>query len=530
MLIRKKAGLIFFTVATALLHGCGGGGGGSSSSGPVANNTSKVTGQDIKKTADALHQEVKKHKKHHQKDKDEYHHQTHESHYKGYEPDKVPFRHLMSQLPYKADELEPLRRKELRSAYVSAVRAYKGSAAEDSPKLDDLVVARYFSINRQGGVPEDDQVSLKDSASYDSMLRAINDVANLCRAGKVGPSLGDAGFIKNQSYLTRSANHGWHTHTSITAQIRQMDYILRNGGEIGENAPMLADASHSQAMFTGLEDDHWYVYGQAYAFRGHWEPEEGLKQEYKGEGAEFGTFRSMGNGFLLGGMFGLQKVRMEADFGLSGNMNSDAQIYRVGPFVSWSNDHWTVDSMLTYGWVSLDTSRRDILNNRWKASPKGSEWAGHLQASYSIPLDHWTMGLSLVPEAFVGYRMGTIEKYAEKSNDLRNSITESKHKGLTTRLGSGVGYMFPDLSTPTNVMLKAGVQKTHGWEDKDKSSTNTWPSTPKAESRDTAMYYSLALNRQFGADLDKMIGLEYAGTSGDKSASDALMFSYRQAF
>ncbi|UYM14123.1 autotransporter outer membrane beta-barrel domain-containing protein [Endozoicomonas euniceicola] len=431
--------------------------------------------------------------------------------------------------PYNVSKLSKIQKDTLNLAFDAAVKAYKKNAAAGSPLLHDLILARYLSLQNYKSVPDSSEVSL-DGGNYMVMVSALSQIADLCRQKKVGSKLGDPNFIKNQSYLTRTADHNWKTHTKFISQIRRMNNLLKQGIELGDDAPMLADINNSQGLFNGLEDDHWYVYGQGYVFRGHWEPEAGLKQEYKGEGAEFGTFRYLGNGFLLGGMFGLQKVRMEANAGVSGNMDSDARIYRLGPFVSWNNDRWTIDSMLTYGWVSLDTDRRDLFNSRWKASPEGSEWAAHLQASYRIPLDNWTMGLSLVPEAYVGYRLGTIEKHTEKSENFRNPVNESKHKGLTTRLGTGIGYMFPDLSQPTDIMVKLGIQKTHGWEDKGKSSSSMWAKTPKAESRDTAMYYSLALNRQFGADLDKMIGLEYAGTSGKKSGSDALIFSYRQAF
>ena len=452
-----------------------------------------------------------------------------EQEYTDIEPSALSRSVFDSDKPYDVSKLSKIKQSMLSSAYDRAIKAYIGHAAKNSPMLSDLVTARFLSLQNHTAPPKESEVSLDDS-NYLVMIRAIDEVAALCRDGKVGGVLGDPEFIKNQSYLTKTADHHWKTHTKSISQIWRMNNLLKQGVEVGDDAPMVADISNSQGLFNGLEDDHWYAYGQAYVFRGHWEAEAGLKQEYKGEGAEFGTFRYMGNGFLLGGMFGLQKVRMEANAGISGNMDSDAQIYRLGPFVSWNNDRWTVDSMLTYGWVSLDTDRRDLLSNRWKASPKGSEWAAHLQTSYRIPLDDWTMGLSLIPEAYVGYRLGTIEKYTEKSENLRNPVTESKHKGLTTRLGTGIGYMLPDLSQPTDIMVKLGVQKTHGWEDKEKSSSSMWAKTPKAESRDTAMYYSLAVNRQFGADLDKMIGLEYAGTSGKKSGSDALIFSYRQTF
>ncbi|AMO58316.1 hypothetical protein GZ77_21565 [Endozoicomonas montiporae] len=498
-------------LVVALLHGCGsgGGGGGSRSSGTGVKVTPK--GVSIERT------ESHKHSRN-----------EHEGRYKGLIPSSITDESFQSRVPFNSGKLDSVRQNNLKSAYDQAIRDYKAYAKQDSPRLHDLVVARYYSLKNHQQPPKGLKVTLDDS-SYDTMLKAVEDVAAECRAGKVGKQI-DPNFIRGQGYLTRTADEFWRNHTKSVTQIRRMNELLKEGVELGDDAPMVADINNSQGLFTGLENNHWYVYGQAYVFRGHWEPEAGLKQKYKGEGAEFGAFRFMDNGFLLGGMLGLQKVRMEADFGGSGSMDSDARIYRVGPFASWSNDRLTIDSMLTYGWVSLDTQRRDLLSNRWKASPKGSEWAAHLQASYRIPLDHWAMGLSLIPEAYAGYRLGTIEKHTEKSDDLRHSVTESKHKGLTTRLGTGVGYVFPDLSQPTDVMFKLGVQKTHGWEKREKSSSSMWAKTPKAESRDTALYYSLGVNRQFGADLDKMIGLEYTGTSGKKSGSDALIFSYRQAF
>ena len=501
-------------LAVYLLQGCGGGGGSSSSSSaPVV--TTPTPGLAANRTT-----------------KKEPSVWKYDSEYKDYDPSRIPFEHLAKKAPFNDEKLSQDKKAKLKGAYYQAINAYIKNGQKNSPRLDDLIRARLLSnAGIQGPAKERAyKVGEDQQFSYQQMLTAIQDVTELCNQKKVGPTLGDPNFISNQTYLAKVADHGWRTHNTTIAQIRHLNNTLQNGGKLEENSPMVADASHSQPVFTGLKDDHWYLYGQSYAFKGHWEPEEGLRQEYRGQGAEFGAFRSMGNGFLLGGMFGLQKVSMEADLGETGKMESDAQIYRLGPFVSWSNDRWTVDSMLTYGWVSFDTSRRDILNSQWKGSPKGSEWAAHLQTSYKIPLDNWTMGLSLVPEAYVGYRMGTIEEYREKNGVFNNTIGESKHKGLTTRLGTGIGYVFPDLNSPTDIMFRLGVQKTHGWQDKGKSSSNAPPKTPVPESRDTAMYYSLGLNHQFGVDLDKMVGFEYSGTSGKKSGSDALTLTYRMKF
>ena len=507
--INKITGTII--LVTILLHGCSSGGGSSSSS-PQLSPAQPTP--ETSTTTVAPKQHITK------------------SEYQGANPADITFDKLSKNIPFNAGKLNRDVKVGLEWAYYEAVDAYIKNAKKGSPYLDDLIRARLLSnTGKQGPLTKQIKVGKGEAFSDQEMLTAMRDVTRLCQEKKVGQTLGDPDFISNQTYLVKVADHGWRTHHTTIAQVRHLNNTLQNGGKPGEeNVPMIADASNSQTIFTELEDDHWYLYGQAYTFKGQWEPEASLKQEYRGQGAEFGTFRSMGSGFLLGGMFGLQKVSMEAALGESGKMESDARIYRVGPFVSWSNDLWTIDSMLTYGWVSLDTSRRGILSHQWKGSPKGSEWAAHLQGSYKITLDNWTMGLSLMPEAYVGYRMGTIEEYREKNGEFSNTIDESKHKGLTTRLGTGIGYVFPDLGSPTDIMFKLGVQKTHGWQDKGKSSSNALPKTPDPESRDAVMYYSLALNHQFGVDLDKMIGFGYSGTSGKKSGSDALTFTYRQKF
>lgn len=307
-------------------------------------------------------------------------------------------------------------------------------------------------------------------------------------------------------------------HNDIMAKLRKGEQRVN---ELNEDMPMVADASGNPVLLDGLQDDQWYFYGQAYAFRGHWEPTASTRQNYKGQGVEFGLLKALQNGWAFGGMLGYQKMKMDVDqLG-----KSDADIYRVGPFLSWSNDRWTVDSLLSYGWVNMDTSHK-----QWKGSPKGSEWAAHVQSTYAIPLDHWAMGLKLVPEAYVGYRVGNIDGHDMKSGNDSLKVSSSKQTGLTTRLGTGLNYTLPDLTNPTDIGVKVGLEKTFMWQDDEKSGNSQWAKTPTPETRDTAVYYGLGAHRQFGANLDKVIGLDYMGSKGDKSGSDALTLTYRQQF
>ena len=351
-------------------------------------------------------------------------------------------------------------------------------------------------------------------------MAAITRARHFAESGKSVPT-----FLRHQNYLQKSSDQMWTVHKSVMHYVRRPAAAFRFH-ELKEDAPLLADASGNRVLGQGLEDGNWYLYGQGYAFRGHWQPDESVRQDYRGEGAEFGVFKTMAHGFLLGGMLGLQKVRMDSDA-----LKSEADIYRAGPFLSWSDETWTIDAMLTYGWVGLDTRRTDLLNSRWYGSPKGSEWSANLQASYAITLDQWLMGLQLVPEASLGYRSGTIESYREKAGDVYFRQGETQHKGLTTKLGSGIRYLFPDLSQPTEFGIKLGVQKTHGWQKQnDDSRSAFWPKMPEVESRDTALYYGLSFFRVLGAGLDKLIDIEFNGTSGDKSGSEMLTFTYRQRF
>ena len=75
------------------------------------------------------------------------------------------------------------------------------------------------------------------------------------------------------------------------------------------------------------------------------------------------------------------------------------------------------------------------------------------------------------------------------------------------------------------------------WQKSEQNRSTHWSKTPTPESRDTTVYYGLGFNHQFGADLDKLIGIDYMGTAGRgagragrKSGIDALTLNYRQRF
>ena len=143
------------------------------------------------------------------------------------------------------------------------------------------------------------------------------------------------------------------------------------------------------------------------------------------------------------------------------------------------------------------------------------------------------MGLKLVPEVYLGYRVGNIEGHDEKSGnsgELTRRIASSTQTGLTTRLGSGLNYTFPDLTNPTDLGIKVGLEKTFMWQKDGKTSPGQWAKTPEPETRDTSVYYGLGFNRQFGANLNKLISLDYMGSAGKTSGSDALTLTYRQSF
>ncbi|MGI9276569.1 MAG: autotransporter outer membrane beta-barrel domain-containing protein [Endozoicomonas sp.] len=486
----------------ALLQGCGSSGSSSSSAGSGSAVQPRETDQSPRY--------------------DKFHHQKHESlsRYLPVKGSEQSLESIMERPPVKYGAFSVKDAEKLKSDYQRLALAYQNSGSKELPPLAVLVKASYFSLHKKP--PEEVyRIACSGLSPADGVRKieaALERVRHFLESDREIPA-----FLRNQNYLQKTSDKMWTTHKSIMRSVRTPSASLQLH-DLKEDAPMLADASGSSVTGQALEEESWYFYGQGYAFKGHWQPDESVRQDYRGEGAEFGLFKTMANGFLLGGMFGMQKVRMEAE-----GLKSEADIYRVGPFLSWSDDTWSVDAMLTYGWAGLDTRRTDILNSHWKGSPKGSEWAAHLQASYAIPLDHWLMGLQLVPEASLSYRVGTIDSYREEAGGSYYQQGESRHKGLTTKLGSGLQYTFPDLSQPTEAGVKLGVQKTHDWQKQDEDSRSAiWPKTPEVESRDTSLYYSFGFTRVFGAELDKLIGLEFTGTSGEKSGSEMLMFTYRQ--
>ena len=173
------------------------------------------------------------------------------------------------------------------------------------------------------------------------------------------------------------------------------------------------------------------------------------------------------------------------------------------------------------------------LNTRtgsWSGTPKGNEWAAHLHGAYNIPLDHWSLGLKLVPEAYIAYREGNIKAHEMTNGDNTFHLLSSRQKSWTTRIGTGLNYTLPDLSAPSEVSIKLGLEKSFMEQPDNQTSNAYWAKTPTPEAKETAIYYGLGFNRQFGSNLDKLIGLEYMGSHGDKSGSDALTLTYRQRF
>ena len=418
-----------------------------------------------------------------------------------------------------SEGLNPDQATRLNNAKRSLLEAVKNNTIDHLPEPEGLVFAAYISQH-----PDKDALVLAHNIREEG-LHALNDIDGVIEAMEAvtkdlrqnNPALPS---ISKQNILTRSGQHHWQLHFKTMVDIRKYLNGEYRFNDLKDDMPLVADASGNNVLATGLEHDEWYFYSQGYGFRGHWQPDTDTRQDYKGHGMEFGVLKTISTGWAFGGMFGLQKVKMNA-----GESRADASVYRVGPFISWSDDHWSLDTLLSYGWVDMNTQA-----GRWSGAPKGSEWAGHVQGTYSIPLDNITMGLKLIPEAYLGYRAGNIKAHDEKYGSLTRHISSSRQTGLTTRLGSGLNYTFPDLRNPTDITFKAGLEKTYMWQKDQQDRSRHWPKTPVPESRDTAVYYGLGFNHQFGASLDKLIGIDYMGTFGRKSGSDALTLTYRQRF
>lgn len=512
MQFRSLLWLLSASLITTLLQGCSGSGGGPSHGSPRHKH----------------HHGHHRHKCHHK------HHKHHKQHRKPDSQDKVTtitadglnpeqrralFQNnsvdsIIKEFPI-PDGLSSAQQSKLTNTGKSFLEAYKNNSIDNLPAPDDLLAAAYIDQTQGKNISSLDLEELIALDDFDGFIKAMEAVTEDLRQNN--PSLPS---ISKQNILTRSGHHQWQLHFKTMVDIRKHMNGEYRFNDLKDDMPMVADASGNNVLITGLKHDEWYFYSQGYAFRGHWQPDTDTHQDYSGHGMELGVLKTIDSGWAFGGMFGVQKVKMEAN-----QSKADAMVYRVGPFVSWSDDRWSLDTMLSYGWVNMNTQ-----TGRWSGAPKGSEWAGHVQGTYTIPLDSLTMGLKLIPEAYAGYRVGNIEAHDEKNGGLTRKISASKQTGLTTRLGSGLNYTFPDLRNPTDVTFRAGLEKTFMWQKSEQDRSSHWPKTPNPESRDTAIYYGLGFNHQFGADLNKLIGIDYMGTAGRKSGSDALTFTYRQRF
>ena len=498
MQFRSLLWLLPVSILTSLLQGCGSGGGGGGGGGGDRGYSPSITKHADGSSSAALPKLSESERKESADDGS------------------------LGEVFHKGHNIPMSERGRLSGAEERLYNAYRNSNIKNLPNLEMMFVAGYVARMSSDQNLQKKMVRRQMKLGAYDVAQDLDGVIEVMEAITKDLEANDASLpsIQGQGVLRKSNDQQWHFHFAFLNQLRKHMNGEQRFNELDKDMPMVADINGNNALLTGLQDDQWYVYGQGYAFRGHWEPTKSTRQDYTGKGMEFGLLKALQNDWILGGTFSFQKLDMEI-----GKGKASADVYRIGPFASWSNDRWSVDSMLTYGWVNMKTSQ-----GQWSGAPKGSEWAAHVQSTYTLPLDQWAIGLKLVPEAYLGYRVGNIDGHDMKSGNNARTIISSKQTGLTTRLGTGLNYTFADLSSPTDVGIKVGLEKTFMWQEDSKSSNAQWAKTPAPESRDTSVYYGIGLHRQFGASLDKLIGLDYMGSKGESSGSDALTLTYRQSF
>ena len=269
--------------------------------------------------------------------------------------------------------LSALERQTFESSKRRFMQAYKNSSVDNLPHASYLVMAKY--IGSKGSEQQQKQYvrdllsekkAINIDQDFDALIAAMDSLSAELTANKAALPT-----IQHQSVLMRSGTQQWHLHVATIHQIQKSSNSEQRFNELKDDMPVMVDIHGNNALITGLQEDQWYVYGQGYAFRGHWEPAQSVRQDYTGKGMEFGLLKALHNGWALGGMFGFQAVRMNIG---QVRAKADADVYRIGSFASWSNDQWSLDGMLTYGWVNMKTSQ-----GQWNGSPEGSEWAAHIQ-------------------------------------------------------------------------------------------------------------------------------------------------------
>ena len=198
--------------------------------------------------------------------------------------------------------------------------------------MEDLVVMKMMinnrSLSKEHILIDEDGVPINQKVEFE---QAVLDVYNALRSNNFNFN---ALYNQYNQTLSHYANQNAHNHHSIMNQLRKYKDGEQRINELDESIPVVADASGNPVSFVNLEADQWYFYSQGYAFRGYWEPKPSHRQNYKGQGIELGLLKALDNGWALGGMLGLQKIKSDMQ-----QTNADSDIYRVGPFLSWSDSH-----------------------------------------------------------------------------------------------------------------------------------------------------------------------------------------------
>ena len=367
--------------------------------------------------------------------------------------------------------------------------------------------------------------SKEDLQKLGAAIEKITGVNDTSPVGLQSKSIYGAGIAESlQAHSTIAMTH----HTSAMNTLRSAHMLSSIELEDVETGEMLASRGSVTLNKQLIKEGNVYSYGQIYGSKvsqGKMNNLSGFSSN--GYGLEVGVFKQVSNQWSFGLMFGMQKTSTSLKEAM-GSANSSS--FSVGPFASWQDGPWHLDSALIFGMTDLDLKRQSPLSGqRYSAHTKAKEWTVYTGLGYDIDIEG--TNLVLTPNIELLRVSSSIDGFKEKGDSGALKVDSQSRSYWVTRTGLKMSYLVPDMESPKEFRLGIGLEKTS----QSKGSINVGFADQKAMQSLKAGSYgnqSVYYNAGYSSVLknNQSLHFDYFGSTGEKKQTHAVSLTYEMKF
>lgn len=282
-----------------------------------------------------------------------------------------------------------------------------------------------------------------------------------------------------------------------------------------------ADASDAAAATGASNEDPWGVFVRGF---GIYNDNDSTSDRTGFDGWQTGAVAGVDFAFsegVIGGLgFGYTKTDVSID---TDRGDLEADTYRFGPYLTWGQGDFFLDTSLSFGYSSYDAKRKvRFLDLDATGDYNGWDVSAYVGAGYEFrPAERWT----LAPVGSLQYTYLDFDGFTEKGADFASITMDARNTdSLVSRLGGRTTYSFGE--GDSRAMLGFGLGWRHEFQDADSftarfAAASSDPFTVDAGSRDRdSVFFNVDLFGSFSSNVGAFI--RYEGNIGSDSKVHAI--------